>query len=1089
MNRIVVIFLLLAATAGMAQKKSTKPAVAETKPVLWKEDIFSNLKFRSIGPAFMAGRIADIAIHPQDPNTWLVAVGSGGVWKTQNSGTTWTPVFDNQTAYSIGCVTYDALNPNIVWVGTGENVGGRHVGFGDGVYKSTDGGNSFTNVGLKASEHISKIVVHPGNSDVVWVVAQGPLWSKGGERGIYKSTDGGKTWKRTLGDDEWVGATDLALDPRNPDIMYAATWQRHRSAAAYLGGGPGSGIHKSTDGGNTWTPLKAGLPTSNMGKIGLAISPQQPDVIYAAIELDRRTGGVYKSTNKGESWTKQSDAVSGATGPHYYQELYASPHVFDKLYLMDVRVQISNDGGKTFGRMKEENKHSDNHAIVFRKDNPNWMLVGTDGGLYESFDNGDNWRFVSNLPITQFYKVAVDDATPFYNVFGGTQDNSTEGGPSRTDNAQGIQNSDWKVVLDWDGHQPATEPGNPDIMYGERQEGTLSRIDMKTGEIVDIQPQPAEGEPYERFNWDSPILVSPHKPTTIYFASQRVWKSENRGDAWTAISPDLTKNQNRLQLPIMGTTQGYDNAWDLLAMSNYNTITSLSESPAQKDLLYAGTDDGLIQITEDGGKTWRKIDITALPGVPATAFINDIKADLFDAGTVYVALDNHKSGDFKPYLYVSRDKGVSWKSIANNIPDRTLVWRLVQDHVKKDLLFVGTEWGIYFSINGGQSWTQLKGGLPTIPFRDLAIQKRENDLVGASFGRSFYILDDYSPLRQLTEDTLMKEAKLFDVKDALWFVPRSHLGFEGAKGDQGAGHFVAPNPAFGATFTYYLKEDYKSAKEQRLEAEKKETEAKKALTFPNWDQIAAEEKSVTPKIWLTIKDRGGNVIRRLEGAAQKGIHRLNWDLRYPAPDAIALNGGGNATGFMCAPGKYSVSLSKEINGVVTTLSDEKYFEVKPLHTGALPGSSKEETARFWRSFEESIRQTTALQIKTTNAVKYCEALKKAASQSQLSYASIAAQLATARAALYTIEESMYGIPAKNQMGEKNNPTIGSRIFDVYRGVGQATYGPTQTNKQSLKLVDKEVNKCSKDLAVILDNLKKLAKQLYEAGGPFVEGGF
>ncbi|MFN8320959.1 MAG: glycosyl hydrolase [Saprospiraceae bacterium] len=1089
MNRIVVIFLLLAATAVMAQKKSTKPVVAEAKPVLWKEDVFSNLKFRSIGPAFMAGRIADIAIHPNDPNTWMVAVGSGGVWKTNNSGTTWTPVFENQTSYSVGCVTYDMQNPNIVWVGTGENVGGRHVGFGDGVYKSTDGGNTFTNMGLKASEHISKIVIHPTNSDVVWVVAQGPLWNKGGERGVYKSNDGGKTWKRTLGDDEWVGATDLAMDPRNADVLYAATWQRHRTTAAYMGGGPGSGIHKSTDGGITWTALKSGLPTSSMGKIGLAISPQQPDVIYAAIELDRRTGAIYKSTNRGESWVKQSDAVSGATGPHYYQELYASPHVFDKLYLMDVRVQISTDGGKTFGRMKEENKHSDNHAIAFRKDNANWMLVGTDGGLYETFDNGENWRFIDNMPITQFYKVAVDDASPFYNVYGGTQDNSTEGGPSRTDNAQGIQNADWKVVLDWDGHQPATEPGNPDIVYGERQEGTLSRIDMKTGEIVDIQPQPAEGEPYERFNWDSPILVSPHKPTTIYFASQRVWKSENRGDAWTAISPDLTKNQNRLQLPIMGSTQGYDNAWDLLAMSNYNTITSLSESPIQKDLLYAGTDDGLIQVTEDGGKNWRKIDITALPGVPATAFINDIKADLFDAATVYVALDNHKSGDFKPYLYVSRDKGSTWKSISSNLPERILVWRLVQDHVKKELLFIGTEWGIYFSINGGQSWTQLKGGLPTIPFRDLAIQRRENDLVGASFGRSFYILDDYSALRQINEDTLAQEAKLFDVKDALWFVPRSHLGFEGIKGDQGAGHFVSPNPAFGATFTYYLKEDYKSAKDLRLEAEKKDTEAKKALTFPSWEQIAAEEKSMAPKIWLTIKDREGAVVRRLEGPGQKGIHRLNWDLRYPAPDAIGLNGGGNAAGFLCAPGRYSVSLSKEINGVVTALSGEKYFEVKPLRAGALPGSGQEEAARFWRNFESSIKISSALQLRTGNTVKYCDALKKAASQSKLSYADINARLNTIRSSLYTIEEELNGLPARNQMGEKNNPTIGSRIFDVIRGVSQATYGPTQTHRKLLEIIHKDVKRNSDLLSTQNDQLKKLAKELYEAGGPFVEGGF
>ncbi|MBK8698799.1 MAG: glycosyl hydrolase [Saprospiraceae bacterium] len=1087
MTRSCYLLLLLICNLSYAQTPKEKTPAEKEKP-LWSEELFSSLKFRSIGPAFMSGRIADVAVHPNDANTWIVAVGSGGVWKTTNRGTTWTPVFDDQPSYSTGCVTYDVSNPNNVWVGTGENVGGRHVGFGDGVYKSIDGGNTFVNSGLKLSEHISKIVVHPTNSDIVWVAAQGPLWSKGGERGIFKTTDGGKTWKQTLGDKEWVGATDIVMDPRHPDVLYAATWQRNRTVAAYLGGGPGSGIHKSTDGGETWVKLSAGLPTSNMGKIGLAVSPQNPDVVYAAIELDRRTGGVYKSTNKGASWQKQSDAVSGATGPHYYQELYASPHQFDKIYLADVRVQISDDGGKNFRTMKEENKHSDNHAIVFHKDNPGWMLVGTDGGLYETFDNGDNWRFIDNLPLTQFYKVAVDDASPFYNVYGGTQDNSTEGGPSRTDNVQGIQNSDWRVVLDWDGHQPATEPGNPDIVYGERQEGTLSRIDMKTGEVVDIQPQPGEGEPYERFNWDSPILVSPHAPTTIFFASQRLWRSENRGDSWTALSGDLTRNEkNRLQLPIMGSTQSYDNAWDLLAMSNYNTITSVAESPKQKDLIYVGTDDGLIQITEDGGKAWRKIEITALPGVPASAFVNDIKADLFDASTAYVALDNHKAGDFTPYLFVTNDKGKIWKSLRNNLPDRTLVWRLVQDHVKKDLMFIGTEWGIYFSVNGGSSWTKLKGGLPTIPFRDLAIQRRENDLVGASFGRSFYILDDYSPLRSITEDTLKKEAKLFDIKDAWWYVPRSHLGFEGSKGDQGAGHFVAPNPPFGAVVTYYLKEDLKTAKEMRKEMEKKDAEAKKPLDFPNWSKIAAEESAPAPKVWVTIKDMGGRVIRRIEGPVKKGFHRVAWDLRHPTLDAIRSTNTANPTsGFMCAPGRYSATISKEVNGEVSTLSEPEYFEVKPMKTPAIKGADHKEVAKFWRDFDETIRKSSALTLTVNNTVKYCEGLKRAATAIQKDYTQIAINLTEQRSKLTTIEEALFGIPAKNQMGEKNNPNMGSRMFDVFRGVGQATHGPTDTNKKSLALVNKDFEKYNVQLAEIQNILAGIGKEIFNAGGPFVE---
>ena len=431
--------------------------------------VYSGIKFRSIGPALMSGRISDIVIHPENENLWYVTAGSGGVWKTQNSGTTWKSIFDKQISYSIGCITMNPQNSNELWVGTGENVGGRHVAYGDGIYKSTDAGITWKNMGLKSSEHISKIIIHPQNSDIIWVASQGPLWSSGGDRGVYKSNDGGKTWVKTLGDEKWVGATDILIDPRNPNLLYAATWQRHRTVAGYMGGGPGTAIYKSIDGGENWKKLVKGLPTSNMGKIGLAISPQKPDVIYAAIELDRRSGGVYRSENQGEEWVKMSDAVAGGTGPHYYQELYASPHNFDELYLADNYMQYSSDGGKTFSRMNESEKHVDNHAVAFRKNDPNYILVGCDGGLYESFDKTKNWKFIDNLPLTQFYKIAVDDDYPFYNVYGGTQDNNTQGAPSRTDNIHGIRNSDWFILLGGDGHQPATEPGNPDIVYVQWQ--------------------------------------------------------------------------------------------------------------------------------------------------------------------------------------------------------------------------------------------------------------------------------------------------------------------------------------------------------------------------------------------------------------------------------------------------------------------------------------------------------------------------------------------------------------------------------------------------------------------------------------------
>ena len=615
----------------------------------------SVMKFRSIGPALMSGRISDIAVHPIRSNVWYVAAGSGGVWKTENAGTTWSPIFDDYGSYSIGCVTLDPSNSANLWVGTGENVAGRHVGIGDGIYFSDDAGKTFENRGLQESEHISRIVVHPRKSNIVYVACQGPLWSTGGERGLFKTVDGGKTWRQILGAGEYTGVTDVALHPDNPNIIYAATYQKHRTVAAFMAAGPESGIHKSTDGGKTWVELTDGIPEGAKGKISIAISPQRPNVVYAAVELPQTKGGVFRSDNDGQSFSKMSDYVGVGTGPHYYQELWCDPHRFDSIYHANVVLGYSSDGGKTFKEVGSSSKHGDNHAVAFHPADPNMIIVGSDGGLYVSHDQCKTYRFAANLPLTQFYKLSVDNDLPFYNVVGGTQDNNTQYGPTATNRIQGITNRDWRVIIGGDGHDCAIDPKDPNIIYGESQQGYLRRFDRRTGQTTDIRPQPAAGETHLRFNWDSPVEISFHDHKRLYFGSKKLHRSDDRGNSWKAISPDLSRNVNRMKLPILGQYWGIDDSWDHYAMSDYNNITSIGESPLDEQLIYVGTDDGLIQITEDGGQTWRKVDL--ISGLPEMAFVNDIKACRHDADTVFVCCDNHKYGDYQPYVLRSTDRG------------------------------------------------------------------------------------------------------------------------------------------------------------------------------------------------------------------------------------------------------------------------------------------------------------------------------------------------------------------------------------------------------------------------------------------------
>jgi photosystem II stability/assembly factor-like uncharacterized protein len=1056
-------------------------AEEETPDPGMNEHTFLGLEFRSIGPAFMAGRIADIAIDPRNQSTWYVGVGSGGVWKTRNRGTTWEPIFDDEESYSIGCVTIDPNNPDTVWVGSGENVSGRHAGYGSGVYRSRDGGQNWENLGLERSERIGMIRVDPRDSNTIFVAAQGPLWSGGGDRGLFKSTDGGQSWRKVLGDglgnteidDQYTGVSEVHMDPRNPDVMYAVSWQRIRNVAVLMDGGPATGIHKSEDGGETWRELTEGLPEENRGKTGLAISPQKPEVIYATIELANREGGFWRSADGGETWENRNEYLSSGTGPHYYQELFASPHRFDRVYQMDVHLHVTEDGGQNFTKLEHDTKHVDHHAMAFDPNDENYLLVGNDGGIYESYDLGESWRFVNNMPITQYYKVAVDYDEPFYNVYGGTQDNNSHGGPSRTNNNVGIQNSDWFITLFGDGHQSAVDPNNPDIVYAQWQQGNLTRFDRKTGESVYIRPQPAQGEPPERYNWDSPILISPHKSSTLFFGTQRVWKSDDYGDTWTAISGDLTRNEKRTHQPLMGRTWSFDSPWDLYAMSSFNTVTSLSESPLVEGLVYAGTDDGVIQVTEDNGQNWRRID--KLPGVPERFFVNDIKADLHNPDVVYVVVDDHKSGDFSPYVLKSENRGRSWKSIAGNLPERHILWRIVQDHEKPGLMFLGTEFGVFFTVNGGGEWTKLKGGAPNIPFRDLVIQTRENDLVGATFGRSFYVLDDYTPLRDVNTSMLKNDTVLFPVRKAHWYVPRRPLGCgePGCAGSQGDGYFIAPNPDFGATFTYYLPETIQTSQEARREAEKEREDENQSVVFAPWDTVLKEQREDEPAIVFTVTNRNGSVVRQIEGPVEAGFHRVSWDLRYPElqawiPEDEREDGGRGSGGVLVVPGTFSVAIHKRVDGVLTDLGQHQSFDVVSIREPTLPGSTQEQRVVFETQIDELIRASDGTVKAIDEIVLELDAVKEVLERS------------TADASMYEIansiqqratvqRERLRGNETRGMFKDLGEVPLSDRVWHARFDPSSGAYGPTPEQRESLQIGRELFDDVTQQLSSLIDD--------------------
>lgn len=1088
MRRIgVIVLATLIATAAFAQKDTRKET--EKKKSGMTASTFSGLKFRSIGPALTSGRIADIAVDPTDKRTWYIAVASGNVWKTTNAGTTFTPIFDDQGSYSIGCVTIDPNDRLVVWVGTGENNSQRSVSYGDGVYKSVDGGKTWKNVGLKDSEHIAKIVVDPRDSNVVWVASQGPLWNAGGDRGLYKTTDGGKSWKKVLEISPNTGVTDVVLDPRNPDVAYAASYQRRRHVWTLINGGPESAIYKTRDGGATWDKLTSGMPKVDIGRIGLAIAPTKPDTVYAIVEAADRKGGFFRSTDAGANWEKRNDYVAGS--PQYYQEIFVDPKNHERVYSMDTFVMVTEDGGKTFSRLGHKAKHVDEHAFWIDPDDTDHILTGNDGGLYETWDRGATWQFKPNLPLTQFYKIEVDNSFPVYYVYGGTQDNFTLGGPSRTLNQHGVSNYDWFVTVGGDGFQTRVDPKDPNIVYSQWQYGGLVRYDRKSGEEIDIKPYPAPGEAPLRFNWDSPLIISPHSNTRLYFGSQILFRSDDRGNSWRAVSPDLTRQIDRNKLKVMDRVWSADAVAKNASTSFFGNLVALSESPLQENLIYAGTDDGLVQVSEDG-ETWRKIE--KFPGVPEMTYVSRLEASLHDVNTVYAAFNNHKMGDFRPYLLKSTDRGRTWTSVAGDLPARGSVWAVVEDHVDPDLLFAGTEFGVFFTNDGGKKWVPLKGGIPVIAVRDLAIQRRENDLVAGTFGRGFYILDDYTPLRRVDAQLLEQDSVLFETKEKQWmYIPSRPLGLKG-KSFQGETFWLGENPPFGAVFTYYLKDELKSPRKQRQEREAQLVKENKEVFYPNWDELVKEARAEDPAILLTVTDSAGNVIQRLEGPARAGFHRVAWDLRYPSSEPTELKKGNESlfgspdVGPMVVPGRYRVSLAKRVDGAITPLGEAVSFEAVPLGLASLPAESHAEVLAFQRKTSELQRAALGAVRLANETQTRINHLKKALLDTPAADPALLSRVRALDLRLKDIQEKLSGRTVVSRYNEPEMPGVITRVQAVVEGHWQTTSGPTDTHRRGYEIAASEFAPVLQDLTQLVENdLAAVEREAEAAGAPWTPG--
>ena len=977
------------------------------------EDFVNQLEWRNIGPANMGGRINDFAVVEADPNIVFAATASAGVWRTTNNGVTWEPVFDEQPVSSIGDIAVAPSDPSIVWVGSGESNNRQSSSWGNGVYKSTDGGDSWTNVGLEDTLHIGRIVIHPTNPEVVYVAATGHLWGPNDDRGLYKTTDGGQTWTNTLFIDRDTGMTDVAMDPVSPGTLYAASYQRRRTAFGFSGGGPGSGIYKTTNGGESWRRLTDGLPDGITGRVGLDIYRSDPRIVYAVVQ--NANGGMFRSDDRGESWTRMSDTNPR---PMYYSQIRIDPLNDQRIWAAGARMVYSQDGGKTFVDDWVQTIHGDFHALWINPADSNHMLAGSDGGVHYSYDRGRTWDFVNTMALGQFYEIGYDMETP-YNIYGGLQDNGSWGGPVRTLYRRGITNEDWFRVGGGDGFYTQVDPNDPTTLYVESQNGNVSRLDLETSERKSIRPEPEDESERYRFDWNSPILISPHNSQTIYYGGNRLFKSTDRGDTWTTTD-DLSKDQDRDEMPIMGVEVTDDTPSRHDGISTFGQIISISESPRREGVLYVGTDDGNVQVSQDGGTSWQEV-AGLIPDLPEGTYVSRVQASYHADTRVYATMDGHRSDDYSVYVYVSEDSGDSWRSLASNIPDGHTM-NVIREHPRNEnLLVLGGEFGAYITINRGEEWHQIKGAVPTVPVDDIAIHSRDNDLILGTHGRSIWVLDDMTPLEKLSEGVLASDLHLFDVRDAVGYRINNH------KGNTGHKMFIAPNPPEGALIHYFLN-----------------------------DEVDGEDA-----VEVTIQDGAGEVIRTLDAPGSVGLNRVNWDLRHEPPVPLTGQGGfgGPPPGPRALPGTYGVQVTVGGRQATTSVkvSDDPRINV---------------SAADRRSQQDAMLRLGNLIARLTEAHQTAESL-----QTQLGSLAESLEDAEVPASVTSLVESVSErvddlereLARGGGFGGARPRPLYARMTRIYGNLNSYTEGPSVLQLERIELYGQELNRLVEELDQLIAN--------------------